>query len=83
MIIFLGLKNNKNMNTSVDRLFENENDVFLSNSYMDFQQHMPPIQELTSTPKNANSILSQPPKSNSCTLEPKDREHSAALGTEM
>ncbi|XP_066603041.1 WD repeat-containing protein 47 [Prorops nasuta] len=37
-------KNNKLMNTSVDRLFENEGDVFLSSSYADFQQ-LPSIQE--------------------------------------
>lgn len=44
-----GIKNNKLMNTSVDRLFENENDVFLSSTYADFQQ-LPAIQE-QSTPK--------------------------------
>ena len=33
-----GFKNNKLMNTSVDRLFENDGDVFLSSSYADFQQ---------------------------------------------
>lgn len=45
-----GIKNNKLMNSSVDRLFENENDVFLSSTYADFQQ-LPAIQEQTSTPK--------------------------------
>lgn len=45
-----GIKNNKLMNTSVDRLFENESDVFLSSSYADFQQ-LPSIQEQASTPK--------------------------------
>lgn len=45
-----GIKNNKLMNTSVDRLFENESDVFLSSTYADFQQ-LPAIQEQTSTPK--------------------------------
>lgn len=45
-----GIKNNKLMNTSVDRLFENEGDVFLSSTYADFQQ-LPAIQEQTSTPK--------------------------------
>lgn len=46
-----GMKNNKLMNTSVDRLFENEGEVFLSNSYAEFQQ-LPSIQEqTTSTPK--------------------------------
>lgn len=39
-----GLRNNKLMNTSVDRLFENEGDVFLSSSYAEFQQ-LPSIQE--------------------------------------
>jgi hypothetical protein len=43
-----GYKNNKLMNTSVDRLFENDGDVFLSSSYSDFQQ-LPAI--LESTPK--------------------------------
>lgn len=38
------------MNSSVDRLFENEGEVFLSNSYAEFQQ-LPCIQEQTSTPK--------------------------------
>jgi hypothetical protein len=43
-----GYKNNKLMNTSVDRLFENDSDVFLSSTYADFQQ-LPAI--LESTPK--------------------------------
>jgi hypothetical protein len=43
-----GYKSNKLMNTSVDRLFENDGDVFLSSSYADFQQ-LPAI--LESTPK--------------------------------
>lgn len=42
-----GYKNNKLMNTSVDRLFENDNeDVFLSSSYADFPQGVD-----SSTPK--------------------------------
>ncbi|XP_077271556.1 WD repeat-containing protein 47 isoform X1 [Temnothorax americanus] len=41
-----GFKNNKLMNTSVDRLFENEGDVFLSSNYTEFQQ-LPSIQETT------------------------------------
>ncbi|XP_068086421.1 WD repeat-containing protein 47-like [Anabrus simplex] len=47
-----GYKNNKLMNTSVDRLFENDDDVFLSSNYNDFQQ-LPSIQENLhmSTPK--------------------------------
>lgn len=39
-----GIKNNKLMNASVDRLFENEGEVFLSNSYSEFVQ-LPSIQE--------------------------------------
>nr|CAD7396043.1 unnamed protein product [Timema poppensis] len=47
-----GYKNNKVMNTSVDRLFDNEGDVFLSSTYADFQQ-LPSISEssTSSTPK--------------------------------
>lgn len=54
-----GIKNNKLMNTSVDRLFENENDVFLSSTYADFQQ-LPAIQEQTSTPKAVTPQAAQP-----------------------
>lgn len=43
-----GYKSNKLMNTSVDRLFENDGDVFLSTSYGDMQ--LPSILE-TTTPK--------------------------------
>ncbi|CAH1155394.1 unnamed protein product [Phaedon cochleariae] len=58
------IKSNKLMNTSVDRLFENDQ-VFLSSSYAEFQQ-LPSIQEQTSTPKiNANY------NSNSASLEDK------------
>ncbi|XP_072385106.1 WD repeat-containing protein 47 isoform X1 [Diabrotica undecimpunctata] len=86
-----GLKNSRNMNASVDRLFENEGDVFLSNSYGDFQQHMPSIQEQTSTPKpSANNTLPSCPKnpivdrkSNTSTPEPKDRDSPAPTGPEM
>lgn len=46
-----GFKNNKLMNTSVDRLFENEGDVFLSSSYVEFQQQLPSIQEAINQPK--------------------------------
>lgn len=49
-----GMKNNKQMNASVDRLFENDGEVFLSNSYAEFQQ-LPSIQEQTSTPRGINS----------------------------
>jgi len=42
----IGFKNNRLMNTSVDRLFENEGDVFLSSNYAEFQQ-LPSIQETT------------------------------------
>ncbi|XP_032681473.1 WD repeat-containing protein 47 isoform X7 [Odontomachus brunneus] len=45
-----GFKNNKLMNTSVDRLFENEGDVFLSSNYAEFQQ-LPSIQEMNAQPK--------------------------------
>ncbi|KAF5296709.1 hypothetical protein FQA39_LY12409 [Lamprigera yunnana] len=86
-----GIKNNKSMNASVDRLFENENDVFLSNSYAEFQQ-LPSIQEQTSTPKVNNSALShiQPrpgsksPErkvSSASTPEHKGRESPASVGT--
>ncbi|XP_014604164.1 PREDICTED: WD repeat-containing protein 47 isoform X2 [Polistes canadensis] len=53
-----GFKNNKLMNTSVDRLFENEGDVFLSSSYADFQL-LPSIQETTTT---ATTTTSSHPK---------------------
>lgn len=44
-----GLRCNKIMNTSVDRLFENEGDVFLSSNFGEFQQ-LPSIQEVISNP---------------------------------
>lgn len=86
-----GIKNNKLMNASVDRLFENENDVFLSNSYADFQQ-LPAIQEQTSTPKNISTSLpknqsrplSKSPErkiSSASTPEHKGRESPASIGT--
>ncbi|KAK5643035.1 hypothetical protein RI129_009202 [Pyrocoelia pectoralis] len=86
-----GMKNNKPMNASVDRLFENESDVFLSNSYAEFQQ-LPSIQEQTSTPKAPNSNFSQNqsrPRSKSperkvssaSTPEHKGRESPASVGT--
>ncbi|XP_015182030.1 PREDICTED: WD repeat-containing protein 47 isoform X2 [Polistes dominula] len=59
-----GFKNNKLMNTSVDRLFENEGDVFLSSSYADFQL-LPSIQETTTTTtttSNSNSHPKAPPR---------------------
>lgn len=75
-----GMKNTKNMNASVDRLFENEGEVFLSNSYADFQ--LPAIQEQTSTPKPANISKSPERKvSNASTPEHKGRESPASLGT--
>lgn len=49
-----GFKNNKLMNTSVDRLFENEGDVFLSSSYAEFQQ-LPSIQETTTNNSSQQS----------------------------
>ncbi|KAJ3661361.1 hypothetical protein Zmor_005759 [Zophobas morio] len=84
-----GIKNNKLMNTSVDRLFENEGEVFLSNSYAEFQQ-LPSIQEQTSTPKLATPPCTQSavkPKSperkvsNASTPEHKGRESPASVGT--
>lgn len=44
-----GNKGNKLMNTSVDRLFDNDGDVFLSSSYSEFQ--LPSISEAHSTPE--------------------------------
>ncbi|KAK4877762.1 hypothetical protein RN001_010268 [Aquatica leii] len=84
-----GMKNNKLMNASVDRLFENENDVFLSNSYAEFQQ-LPSIQEQTSTPKgittshNPTRQRSKSPErkiSSASTPEHKGRESPASVGT--
>lgn len=82
-----GIKNNKLMNTSVDRLFENEGEVFLSNSYAEFQQ-LPSIQEQTSTPKlntpTGNQVKSKSPErkvSNASTPEHKGRESPASVGT--
>lgn len=79
-----GMKNNKVMNSSVDRLFENEGEVFLSNSYAEFQQ-LPAIQELTSTPKsNNNRPRSKSPEvklSSASTPEHKGRESPSSIGT--
>ncbi|XP_049818342.1 WD repeat-containing protein 47 isoform X2 [Aethina tumida] len=84
-----GIKNNKLMNSSVDRLFENEGEVFLSNSYAEFQQ-LPSIHEITSTPKlNApqpavSATHSKSPErkvSNASTPEHKGRESPASVGT--
>lgn len=86
-----GIKNNKNMNASVDRLFENEGEVFLSNSYAEFLQ-LPSIQEQTSTPKappgvNQSSTSLSAAKSperkvsNASTPEHKGRESPASVGT--
>lgn len=36
------------MTSSVDRLFENESDVFISSNYNDFNQGLPSIQEVAS-----------------------------------
>lgn len=79
-----GMKTNKIMNSSVDRLFENEGEVFLSNSYAEFQQ-LPSIQEQTSTPKVSTHNI--PPKSpdrkvsNASTPEHKGRESPASVST--
>lgn len=87
-----GIKNNKAMNTSVDRLFENENDVFLSNSYVEFQQ-LALIQEHTSsTPNQVGDAATLPqvrtrsksPErkiSSASTPEHKGRESPASVGT--
>ncbi|XP_066250655.1 WD repeat-containing protein 47 isoform X1 [Euwallacea similis] len=80
-----GIKNNKLMNSSVDRLFENEGEVFLSNSYADFQQ-LPCIQEQTSTPKvfSGSVAASKSPErkfSNASTPEHRGRESPASIGT--
>ncbi|XP_039286667.1 WD repeat-containing protein 47 isoform X2 [Nilaparvata lugens] len=45
-----GHKSNKLMNTSVDRLFDNDNDVFLSSSFTEFQ--LPSISETPPTNDN-------------------------------
>lgn len=70
-----GLKNNKTMNTSVDRLFENDNDVFLSSSYTEFQ--LPSISEGTSTPVPARGRSTSPKRSIASTLPstPSTPEH--------
>lgn len=79
-----GMKNNKLMNTSVDRLFENEGDVFLSNSYAEFQQ-LPSIQEHSSTPKlGPNQSKGKSPErkvSNASTPEHKGRDSPVSVGT--
>ncbi|KAG5900353.1 hypothetical protein JTB14_033803 [Gonioctena quinquepunctata] len=81
-----GIKTNKSMNTSVDRLFENEGEVFLSNSYAEFQQ-LPSIQEQTSTPKVHSNTLTSHSKSperklsNASTPEHRGRESPASVGT--
>uniref|UniRef100_A0AAR5PG64 WD repeat-containing protein 55 homolog n=2 Tax=Dendroctonus ponderosae TaxID=77166 RepID=A0AAR5PG64_DENPD len=67
------------MNSSVDRLFENDGDVFLSNSYAEFQQ-LPCIQEQSSTPK---PVAKSPDRklSNASTPEHRGRESPASAGT--
>lgn len=57
------------MNTSVDRLFENEGDVFLSSSYADFQQ-LPSIQETT-----GNSQPKAPPRTRGQSKSPDGEFH--------
>ncbi|XP_018324962.1 WD repeat-containing protein 47 isoform X2 [Agrilus planipennis] len=85
-----GMKNTKQMNSSVDRLFENDGDVFLSNSYADFQL-LPAIQEQTSTPtvnsssnvtvQNQNCKSPERKLSAASTPEHKGRDSPASLGT--
>ncbi|XP_011495172.1 PREDICTED: WD repeat-containing protein 47 isoform X1 [Ceratosolen solmsi marchali] len=62
-----GFKNNKLMNTSVDRLFENEGDVFLSSSYGEFQQ-LPSIQETI----NSANQPKVPPRTRGHSKSPED-----------
>lgn len=63
-----GLKPSKSMNTSVDKLFENENDVFLSGNYND---QLPSISEIHhSTPKTPiSSTRSQSSETKSTAAE--------------
>ncbi|KYN08750.1 WD repeat-containing protein 47 [Cyphomyrmex costatus] len=61
-----GFKNNKLMNTSVDRLFENEGDVFLSSNYAEFQQ-LPSIQETA-----MNAQPKAPPRTRGHSKSPDD-----------
>lgn len=68
-----GFKNNKLMNTSVDRLFENEGDVFLSSSYAEFQQ-LPSIQETT-----ANNQPKAPPRTRGHSKSPESKRKSFLL----
>ncbi|KAK9877222.1 hypothetical protein WA026_016970 [Henosepilachna vigintioctopunctata] len=75
-----GIKNSKLMNSSVDRLFENEGEVFLSNSYAEFQQ-LPSIQEQVSTPVSKSRNRSRSPDqraSNVSTPEHRGRESPAS-----
>lgn len=58
-----GHKNNKLMNTSVDRLFDNEGEVFLSSSYAEFQ--LPSISEQHSTPVVVPTAVSRRDRSDS------------------
>ncbi|XP_055317869.1 WD repeat-containing protein 47 isoform X4 [Sitodiplosis mosellana] len=51
----------KLMTSSVDRLFENDSDVFISSNYNDFNQALPAIQETASV----QSKSPEPPKQNS------------------
>lgn len=43
------------MTSSVDRLFENDGDVFISSNYNDFNQPLPAIQEVTSSSAQSKS----------------------------
>ncbi|XP_065162382.1 WD repeat-containing protein 47 isoform X2 [Atheta coriaria] len=80
-----GIKNAKAMNSSVDRLFENEGEVFLSNSYADFQQ-LPSIQEQTSTPNSKPAQIQRtrsksPENKLPQTPEHRGRESPGSIGT--
>ncbi|XP_014226376.1 WD repeat-containing protein 47 isoform X1 [Trichogramma pretiosum] len=66
-----GFKNNKLMNSSVDRLFENEGDVFLSSSYAEFQQ-LPSIQETN----NSTPLPKAPPRTRGQSKSPEALDRS-------
>lgn len=63
----------KMMTSSVDRLFENEGEVFISSNYSDFNQPLPAIQEVTS------SAQSKSPEPNSNQM-PKLLDQSVSSG---
>nr|XP_018911983.1 PREDICTED: WD repeat-containing protein 47 isoform X1 [Bemisia tabaci]XP_018911984.1 PREDICTED: WD repeat-containing protein 47 isoform X1 [Bemisia tabaci]XP_018911985.1 PREDICTED: WD repeat-containing protein 47 isoform X1 [Bemisia tabaci] len=68
-----GVSKNKLMNTSVDRLFENEGDVFVSSTYGEFQ--LPSISENTSTPKRKSPERKSPSRKEALLSTPSTPEH--------